>query len=183
MGGFSAADSKLPLVFLIGTSERGRAPLRPWSPSSLLQRAGTQTLLFWGHGKGTVPRCRDACLQRPAEATRMGLLFSQARPGPGREDTAGIESESIGFSLPTSWHTLRRRTQAQGKGLCSDLPVCPDSPGAPQTLYWEPTDQGWSDLSLSWFKGRSLSGKRGLGPFLCEGDYVCARARPPSRPG
>lgn len=30
----------------------------------------------------------------------MGLLFLQARPGPGREDTAGTESESIRFSLP-----------------------------------------------------------------------------------
>lgn len=109
----------------IGTSEPSSgsgSPLRavqqscPGAPPSHYRDHESRHSWSGGHGKGAIPRCCDACLQRPAKATRIGLLFSPAKPGPGREDTAGTESESISFSLPTSQHTCTegRRPRAGG---------------------------------------------------------------------
>lgn len=110
----------------------------------------------------------------------MSPLFSKTRPGPGREETAGIESQSIGFSSPhlSSPHACEGRPGG-GQGFCLGPSCLPDSLSPPKALYLEPTGRGRSDLSLSEFKGRSLCWVSGIRAP----PSVSAWAQPPSGSG
>lgn len=95
----------------------------------------------------------------------MSLLFSETRPGPGREEAAGIESQSIGFSAARLPQHLR------GTGV---PPACPTPRALPGAR-----GPGTVTRSLSQFQGRGLCRGRGIWAPLS----VSVWAQPPSRSG